>query len=122
MDVVAYPRVRAVISERVTPLKPLEVMAMGKVCVASDVGGLTELIDDGKTGKIFRSGDATQLVDVLSELAAAPTLMKRLGESGLAYVKREREWVVIVKRYQELYARLLETKRGVPREVASVDG
>ena len=38
------------LTELVTPLKPLEAMAQGKLIVASDVGGHRELIRDGETG------------------------------------------------------------------------
>ena len=111
MDVVVYPRIRAVITERVTPLKPLEVMALGKVCVGSDVGGLTELIEDGKTGKIFRSGDAEHLAEVLMMLKESPALMRHLGDAALDYVRSEREWIVITRRYQEIYESLTREKR-----------
>lgn len=112
MDVVVYPRIRAVINERVTPLKPLEVMAMGKVCIGSDVGGLTELITDDRTGLIFRSGDAGHLADVLIRLQSEPALRERLGNDAMEYVHREREWLAIVKRYQEIYEGLVRSKSG----------
>lgn len=110
MDVVVYPRIRAVINERVTPLKPLEVMAMGKACVASDVGGLTELIDGGHTGMIFRSGDASHLADVLLMLKNDPELVRRLGAAALDYVRAEREWLVIVRQYQTIYDDLIRNR------------
>lgn len=106
MDAVVYPRIRALINERVTPLKPLEVMALGKVCVGSDVGGLMELIEDQKTGMIFRSGDAAHLAEVLIRLKDSPELMSRLGRAALDYVHREREWLVIVQRYRQIYEEL----------------
>lgn len=112
MDVVAYPRIRAVINERVTPLKPLEVMALGKVCVGSDVGGLMELIKDQQTGLIFRAGDAGHLAQVLTALRADPASMSRLGQSAMAFVKNEREWSVIVSRYREIYDTLIQARGG----------
>ncbi len=112
MDVVVYPRIRAVITERVTPLKPLEVMAMEKVCVGSDVGGLTELIDDGRTGLIFRSGDASHLADVLIKLKSNPLLMQRLGSAALEHVRTEREWLVIASKYLDIYKDLTDENRG----------
>jgi glycosyltransferase involved in cell wall biosynthesis len=111
IDVVVYPRIRAVITERVTPLKPLEVMAMEKVCVGSDVGGLTELIDDGRTGMIFRSGDASHLAEVLITLKSDPMLMKRLGAAALDYVRTEREWLVIARKYQTIYKELTQSRQ-----------
>jgi glycogen(starch) synthase len=111
MDVLVYPRMRAVINERVTPLKPLEAMALGKVCVASDVGGLTELIKDDDTGVVFRADDAADLAAKLLALKDDAARMERLRRSGLEYVKRERDWRTIVPRYIELYNHVIETKR-----------
>ncbi len=45
------------LTDLVTPLKPLEAMAQGRLLVASDVGGHRELIRDGETGVLFRAGD-----------------------------------------------------------------
>ena len=58
IDVLAYPRHRMRLTELVTPLKPLEAMAQGRMLVASDVGGHRELIRDGETGVLFPAGDA----------------------------------------------------------------
>jgi glycogen(starch) synthase len=112
LDVVAYPRIRAVINERVTPLKPLEVMAMGMVCIGSDVGGLLELIEHERTGMIFRSGDPVHLADVLMALKSNEVLTRTLGQSALSFVKREREWSVLVGQYRGIYTELIAARRG----------
>ncbi len=116
MDVLVYPRMRAVINERVTPLKPLEAMALGKVCVGSDVGGLTELIHDDKTGVIFRSEDADDLAHALTGLMDDRAKLERLRQGGLDFVRRERDWSAIVPRYCDLYERLV--RRPVDRRAA----
>ena len=56
VDVLAYPRQRMRLTELVTPLKPLEAMAQGRMFVASDVGGHRELVRDGETGFLFPGG------------------------------------------------------------------
>ncbi|MDP3611006.1 MAG: glycosyltransferase, exosortase A system-associated, partial [Rubrivivax sp.] len=50
IDVLAYPRLPIRLTELVTPLKPLEAMAQGRMFVASDVGGHRELVRHGVTG------------------------------------------------------------------------
>ena len=70
VDVLAYPRHSMRLTELVTPLKPLEAMAQGRVLVASDVGGHKELIEDGKTGVLFRAGNAESLGDAIIRLLA----------------------------------------------------
>ena len=57
VDVLAYPRHSMRLTELVTPLKPLEAMAQGRLLVASDVGGHKELIRHGETGFLFKAGD-----------------------------------------------------------------
>jgi PEP-CTERM/exosortase A-associated glycosyltransferase len=105
MDVLVYPRIDARINQTVTPLKPLEAMAMGKVCLASDVGGLKELIDDDVTGVLFTTGSARDLAEKVLDLAADPGRRRRLAEQGRAMVRREREWSAVAARYLEIYRR-----------------
>jgi glycosyltransferase involved in cell wall biosynthesis len=87
-------------------------MALGKVCVASDVGGLKELVRDGETGSLFASGDARDLAVALTALMDDPAKRQQLGQAAIQYVKREREWSAIVARYRELYAGLLRSRAG----------
>ena len=56
IDVMAYPRLPIRLTALVTPLKPLEAMAQGRMFVASDVGGHRELVCHGETGFLFRAG------------------------------------------------------------------
>jgi glycogen(starch) synthase len=105
MDVLAYPRIDARINQTVTPLKPLEAMAMGKVCLASDVGGLKELIDDGVTGLLFPAGNVPQLTEAILRLATDRALREQLAVQGQETVRREREWSTIASRYADIYRR-----------------
>ena len=68
MDIMVYPRLSMRLTELVTPLKPLEAMAQGKLVVASDVGGHRELMRDRQTGYLFRAGDAGSLAKVILEV------------------------------------------------------
>jgi glycosyltransferase involved in cell wall biosynthesis len=105
MDVLVYPRIDARINHAVTPLKPLEAMAMGKMCLASDVGGLRELVDDGVTGLLFSRGNARDLTKKLLLLASDPGMRERLATRALSNIRREREWSVIASRYPDIYHR-----------------
>ena len=68
LDVFVYPRHRMRLTDLVTPLKPLEAMAQGKLVFASDVGGHQELIKHGKTGYLFPADDKAGLVRALEDL------------------------------------------------------
>jgi len=61
IDILVYPRYSMRLTELVTPLKPLEAMAMSKALVASDIGGHRELIQNESTGLLFRPGDVSAL-------------------------------------------------------------
>lgn len=108
IDVLVYPRNRMRLTELVTPLKPLEAMAMGKLLVASDVGGHRELIRDGETGWLFRAGDATDLAAKLGRaLDAAGDNGVDMARRARRFVENERTWAKSVERYRDVYARLL---------------
>ena len=103
MDVLVYPRIDARINQTVTPLKPLEAMAMGKVCLASDVGGLKELIVDDVTGSLFAAGNVRDLTEKTLRLASDPELRKRLADEAQITVRRDREWSAVASRYIDIY-------------------
>ncbi len=107
IDLLLFPRKAARITELVTPLKPLEAMALERLVLASDVGGHRELIDDGTTGRLFRAGDAEDLaataVQMLTDRAAWP----RYRAAGRRFVVEERSWAASVARYREVYGRAL---------------
>ncbi|QSQ25082.1 glycosyltransferase [Pyxidicoccus parkwayensis] len=56
------------------PHELLEAMAAGCPVVASDAGGMAELIEDGRSGRLFRSGDVAHLASVLEQTLGTPAL------------------------------------------------
>lgn len=111
VDVLAYPRHSMRLTELVTPLKPLEAMAQGRVLVASDVGGHKELIRDGETGRLFQAGSAAALADALAGLLAHRELWPRLRQAGRRFVETERNWQASVAHYRQPYQRLAAAAR-----------
>lgn len=103
IDVLAYPRHSMRLTELVTPLKPLEAMAQGRVLVASDVGGHKELINDGTTGVLFRAGNAASLSDAIIRLLAQRNRWPTIRAAGRKFVEEERNWRNSVARYQAVY-------------------
>jgi glycosyltransferase involved in cell wall biosynthesis len=57
--------------------------------VASDIGALAEVVDDGVTGLLFEPGNATELAARLSELWEAPERCAAMGEAGRQKIARE---------------------------------
>jgi PEP-CTERM/exosortase A-associated glycosyltransferase len=103
IDVFVLPRRRIRLTELVTPLKPLEAMALGIPVLASDIGGHAELVNDGETGLLFKAESSESLVEQASRLARDPALRTQLGAAGRRWVESERLWDRIVARYLPLY-------------------
>lgn len=110
IDVLVYPRLSMRLTDLVTPLKPLEAMAQGRLLAASDVGGHLELIQDGKTGVLFKSNDPQSLADKVSHLLNTPDLWPKLRQNGRQFVEAERNWPVSVANYQNVYSALISQK------------
>ncbi|MES2018664.1 MAG: TIGR04063 family PEP-CTERM/XrtA system glycosyltransferase [Pseudomonadota bacterium] len=106
LDVLVYPRLSMRLTDLVTPLKPLEAMAQGRVLAASDVGGHLELIEHGKTGVLFKADDAHSLALNVGDLLAAQDSWPALRANGRHFVETERNWPISVARYKQIYARL----------------
>jgi len=106
IDAFVYPRRPMRLTELVTPLKPLESMAMEKPVIASDVGGHRELIDDGRTGYLFKAGDPDDLAKVVEAALAGRDRWPGIVRAGRRYVEAERTWAAVTERYAPVYARL----------------
>jgi glycosyltransferase involved in cell wall biosynthesis len=94
------------LTELVTPLKPLEAMAMGRPVLASNVGGLAELIDDGVTGVLFAAESRDSLVERARLLGSDREARLRMGDRARRSMVEERNWLRIVGRYRTLYESL----------------
>lgn len=117
VDILAYPRYDSRLTDLVTPLKPLEAMAMGKALVASDVGGHRELIQHRQTGVLFSADSVTALTEALDGLLADPALRERIGRQGMAWVREEHPWAKTTAVYTQVYAKALEGCPGVKNKV-----
>ena len=107
IDVLAYPRLPIRLTELVTPLKPLEAMAQGRMLVASDVGGHRELVRHEETGFLFRAGDAGALEKALNDVLAQRERWPQIRLQARRFVELERTWAGSVARYREVYQRAL---------------
>ncbi len=105
IDLLVYPRHSMRLTELVTPLKPLEAMAQGRIFVASDVGGHRELIRDGETGRLFAAGNAQALAETVCEMLDRRHHWPELRAAGREHVERVRNWRNSVANYRGPYAR-----------------
>lgn len=107
-DVLAYPRKAMRLTELVTPLKPLEAMAQGRLVAASSVGGHKELIQDRVTGTLFPPDDPDAMAEALGALLDDRHLWDERRNTARMFVERERNWLSNISRYESVYQKLLE--------------
>nr|WP_237518154.1 glycogen synthase [Streptomyces sp. SID4982] len=83
----------------------LEAMACGTPVVASRVGGIPEVVDDGRTGLLVDTGDdfEANLARALDTVLADPVAARRMGEAGRARAVGEFGWDAVARRTTGLY-------------------
>jgi glycosyltransferase involved in cell wall biosynthesis len=89
----------------------LEAMACGAACVAFDVGGPAELIEDGVTGRLVPPDGNGALSHAISDLLASSADRHRLGRAAIEYVRREASIERTATRFMALYGLLLDGRR-----------
>ena len=111
IDILAYPRKAMRLTDLVTPLKPLEAMAQGRIVAASDVGGHRELIRDGDTGTLFTPDDPSAIAASLSQLFADRGRWDAQRKRARTYVEAERNWSSNILGYEPVYQRLIAAQQ-----------
>jgi PEP-CTERM/exosortase A-associated glycosyltransferase len=111
IDILVYPRLSMRLTDLVTPLKPLEAMAQGRLVLASDVGGHRELIRPGVTGQLFRAGSIEDLQRTVLDMLKDKGGRQVQREAGRRFVETERTWEESIARYRDVYAAALGKER-----------
>jgi glycosyltransferase involved in cell wall biosynthesis len=92
LDIAAFPRKPWTVCELVSPMKPLEAMAMQKTVVVSSVRALRDLVAHDETGLVFAKGDSAALADALYRLVTDRNLATELAKRGRDWVLQHRTW------------------------------
>lgn len=103
MDILVYPRRSLRIAELVTPLKPLEAMALGKPVLGSSVGGIRELVEPESTGLIFQAEDINSFCGQAIRLLRDAGLRSTLGSKAREMIAAEKNWKILAGRYDSVY-------------------
>jgi len=85
-----------------SPLKVFEYMAAGLPIVASAVGQIAEVIEDGVTGVLCPPGDGVALATALQELCASPSRREKLGRSARELAVSSHTWLHVVDQIMSL--------------------
>lgn len=98
IDIAPFPRISQPVTEMVSPLKPLEALAMEKAIVVSSLRALTDMVKHDETGLVFQKDNLDSFVEALSRLLSSEELRGRLGKAGRRWVIGERTWARTAKK------------------------
>jgi glycosyltransferase involved in cell wall biosynthesis len=97
-----------------TPVTLIEAMAAGCPVVATDVGGVADLVEDGMNGLLVAAGDTRAFGEALVRLARDPVERERLGRNGRARVLARYQADRLADELDRLYRVALQEKRHSP--------
>ncbi|KAE8439014.1 glycosyltransferase [Vreelandella piezotolerans] len=101
IDIAPFTRKPLPVTELVSPLKPLEAMAMEKALVVSSVGALAEMVQDGKTGLVYEKGNIDSLAGKLASLLTDASIRQQMGKHARQWVIGNRTWKICAERVRE---------------------
>ncbi|RAU19174.1 glycosyl transferase group 1 [Nitrincola tibetensis] len=107
MDIMPIPRLSSAVTEMVSPLKPLEAMAMAKAVVLSNVSPHKVFAGNNERGRLFQKDSVASLTETLKELIANPNERERLGQAARQWIEKERTWNQVTSHYSSFINRLL---------------
>jgi glycosyltransferase involved in cell wall biosynthesis len=102
-----------------SPLAVMEYMESARPIVATRVGGVPDLIEDGVHGLLVEPGDAEALAAATRRMLADPEAARRMGEAARERRRREFTVEVMVRRFEALYERLAAGE-GLPQDVGQL--
>lgn len=97
IDICPMPRKNSDVTALVSPLKPLEAMAMEKPVIVPDLPPLVEIVTHERTGLVYPAGDIVALADSIERLLESPGLGGRLGAAARQWVMAERSWTAVAE-------------------------
>ena len=97
------------------PLALLEALARARPVVASRVGGVPDVVEDGITGRLVPPGDAESLAAALEEFHRRPDPARRMGLEGAARIQARYTWPRVVEAFEEIYDEVLGLATLTPR-------
>jgi UDP-N-acetylglucosamine:LPS N-acetylglucosamine transferase len=119
LGVLEYPnKVREYLSEidvyalisglDMSPLTLLEAQLMEKPVIATNVGGIHELMIDKKTGFLIKQGDSDEIIKKIKKLLNDPKTMKEMGIEGRKFVSNNFSWEIIATKFVEDIKKILK--------------
>lgn len=98
------------------PLSLLDSLARGRPVVASRVGGIPDVVEDGVNGRLVPAGDSVALANVLGDLHRRPDAARRLGLEGAERVHAQYTWEGVVEAFEAVYDEVMGLASFAPAE------
>jgi glycosyltransferase involved in cell wall biosynthesis len=89
------------------PIAMLEAMAAGLPIIATSVGAIPEVIEDGKNGFLIKTGDYNALAEKILILAKDKKLRQKMGKNNIEKIKRQYDREVVMEKLDNIYDKLL---------------
>ena len=106
-DIVLIPSVASAGVEEATSLAMLEGMATGRPVIVTDVGGLKETVQDGRTGLIVPQANSDAIAEAIARLSSDKRLYELISSNALEYVRERHSHLVHAKKVLEEYEKAL---------------
>ncbi len=88
----------------------IEALSYGLPVVASNLGGIPDIVKDGKTGLLFKPGDHEELAEKIIQVLENRDLARELVLNGQRHIKENFSWDAIVSKLEKLYLRLASVR------------
>ena len=106
IDVFVVSRPDKRVTRLVTPLKPFEAMQAGRALVMSDLPALAEIVEDGKTGRLYAPDDVESLANTIHELLDDESLRTNLGKAAAEWIAENRTWTKVIHGAHDTYQKI----------------
>lgn len=78
----------------------LESAAMGRICIGSMIPGTSDVIDEGKTGYLFETGNTEKLIETIERVVQLTAEQRnRMGLAGRAKIEKEFNRAIVIQKY-----------------------
>ncbi|MBN2010359.1 glycosyltransferase family 4 protein [candidate division KSB1 bacterium] len=85
-----------------SPVKLFEYMAAGKPVIASALGQIAEMIEDGVSGKLCSPGNVEQMIASIKELIREPELRKKIGDNARQTILKHHTWQIKAQEWSQI--------------------
>tara|TARA_B110000238_G_scaffold182293_1_gene207972 strand:- start:17 stop:640 length:624 start_codon:yes stop_codon:yes gene_type:complete len=110
IDIVINPRRKSLLSDMITPLKPLEAIMYRKLVMASNIGGMRELLEHNKTAILFKPDSINAIFEAIIHTINRDDI-RLIIDNAVRHLSRYRSWNINAENYLRIYTALIKSYR-----------